>query len=161
MGDQEGVDSAINKLNGVEIDGQEVKVEQARPREEGRGGGRSFGDRGRRGGFGDRGRSGGFGDSRRDDRRDDRRGGGGCFNCNQSGHMARDCPEEDRRRGGGGGGFGRREAVVVVAELATTATKTDIWQENVPKKTAEIVEDDRLYLTGSFKKPTGMEYLKD
>lgn len=108
MADQEGVDSAINKLNGVEIDGQEVKVEQARPREEGRGGGRSFGDRGRRGGFGDRGRSGGFGDRRRDDRRDDRRGGGGCFNCNQSGHMARDCPEEDRRRGGGGGGFGRR-----------------------------------------------------
>ena len=32
MADQDGVDSAINKLNGTEIDGQEVKVEQARPR---------------------------------------------------------------------------------------------------------------------------------
>ena len=32
MADQDGVDSAIKKLNGTEIDGQEVKVEQARPR---------------------------------------------------------------------------------------------------------------------------------
>ena len=30
MADQEGVDVAIDKLNGTEIDGQEVKVEQAR-----------------------------------------------------------------------------------------------------------------------------------
>ena len=32
MSDQEGVDAAIDKLNGTEIDGQEVKVEQARAR---------------------------------------------------------------------------------------------------------------------------------
>ena len=41
-------------------------------REEGRGGGRSFGSRS----YGGGGRSGGFGRDRRDDRRDDRRGGG-------------------------------------------------------------------------------------
>ena len=32
MEDQEGVDAAIDKLNGTEIDGQEIKVEQARAR---------------------------------------------------------------------------------------------------------------------------------
>ena len=29
MADQDGVDSAISKLNGTELDGQEIKVEQA------------------------------------------------------------------------------------------------------------------------------------
>lgn len=113
MSDQEGVDAAIDKLNGTEIDGQEVKVEQARAREEGRRGGGGFGrDRGGSRSFGDRGRSGGFGRDRRDDRRDDRRGGGGgggeCFNCHKTGHFARDCTDGDRRgdRRGGGGGFG-------------------------------------------------------
>ena len=32
MADQEGCDAAISKLNGAEIDGQEVKVELARAR---------------------------------------------------------------------------------------------------------------------------------
>ena len=32
MADEEGAETAIDKLNGEEIDGQEVKVEKARPR---------------------------------------------------------------------------------------------------------------------------------
>ena len=32
MENEEGVESAISKLNGAEIDGQEVKVELAKPR---------------------------------------------------------------------------------------------------------------------------------
>jgi len=47
MEDQDGVDSAISKLHGTKLDGQEIKVEQARAREEGGGrggrGGRSYG----------------------------------------------------------------------------------------------------------------------
>ena len=38
MSDQAGVDSAIDELHGSEIDGQEIKVEQAKAREEGGGG---------------------------------------------------------------------------------------------------------------------------
>merc|ERR1712203_414014 len=118
MADQSGVEAAIDNLHGTEIDGREVKVEQAKPREEGRGGG--FGGRGgggyggrggggyggrdgggyggRDGGYGGRdggfgGRDGGFGG------RGGRGGGGrGCYNCKKDGHMARDCPEPDYRR---------------------------------------------------------------
>ena len=32
MADQDGMEAAIDKLNGTEIDGQEIKVEQARAR---------------------------------------------------------------------------------------------------------------------------------
>ena len=35
------------------------------------------------------------------------------------------------------------EAEAVAARLATTVMKKDIWQENFPKKTAGIVDDDR------------------
>merc|ERR1712203_719500 len=58
MADQSGVEAAIDNLHGTEIDGREVKVEQAKPREEGRGGG--FGGRGG-GGYGGRG-GGGYGE---------------------------------------------------------------------------------------------------
>ena len=102
MEDQDGVDSAISKLHGAELDGQEIKVEQARAREEGGGrggrGGRSYGSRsfGRGGG--------GFGGGRREGGRGPP---GACYNCNKEGHMARDCTEERReRRGGFGGGRG-------------------------------------------------------
>ena len=100
MENQDDAEEAIRKLNGAEIDGQEVKVEESRPRDNRGGGGRSFG-RDRRD---DRRGGGGFGRDRRDsDRRDDRRGGGGgaCYNCNREGHMARDCPDGDRRDRGG------------------------------------------------------------
>jgi len=107
MENQDDAEEAIRKLNGAEIDGQEVKVEESRPRDNRGGGGRSFG-RDRRD---DRRGGGGFGRDRRDsDRRDDRRGGGGggaCYNCNRSGHIARDCPDSRRDDRRGGGGFGR------------------------------------------------------
>merc|ERR1712061_984521 len=65
MADQSGVEAAIDNLHGTEIDGREVKVEQAKPREEGRGGGvfggKGGGGYGGRGGGGYGGRDGGYG----------------------------------------------------------------------------------------------------
>merc|ERR1712061_352996 len=95
MADDDGADQAIRELNGTVIDGQEIKVDNAR------GGGGGGGGRGGRGGFGGggggyRGRSfgrgggGGYGGGDRygGDRGGDRFGGGG------------------RGRGGFGGGRG-------------------------------------------------------
>ena len=66
--------SAITGLNGKELKGRMLNVNEARPRSEsGRGGGRGFGGGGYGGGYGDGYRS-GYGGS---ERRDDRRGGGG------------------------------------------------------------------------------------
>jgi RNA recognition motif-containing protein len=70
MSDKTEAQSAITGLNGKELKGRTLNVNEARPRSEsGRGGGRGFGGGGYGGGYGS-----GYGDSRR---RDDRRGGGG------------------------------------------------------------------------------------
>jgi RNA recognition motif-containing protein len=71
---------AVAKLNGVELDGRKIIVNEARPKVEG--------DRPRGGGY-----SGGGGGGQRDFRSNDRRGGGG---YNRGG---------GDRRGGGGGGY--------------------------------------------------------
>lgn len=76
-------DSAIEKFNGFELEGRNIKVSVAQPKEEGgsRGGGGGYGGGGRdRGGF----RKGGG-------------GGGGRFNSNREGG--------NRRGGGGHGGY--------------------------------------------------------
>ena len=70
----------------------------------GRGGrGRGFGDSyGSGGGYGggySRGGDGGYGGGRGG-------GGGACFNCGESGHMSRECPNGRGGGGGRGGGFG-------------------------------------------------------
>ncbi|KAL7670144.1 hypothetical protein ACOME3_005082 [Neoechinorhynchus agilis] len=152
---------AVEKMNGIELNSQNISVQYARGGgSRGGGGGRggygSGGDRydsgggryggggGRYGGGGDRyggtdryessggGRygsssgggdryeSGGGGGRYGGDRYDDGAGGGRyggrggrgggqrgdikCFNCNQMGHISRNCPEPRREGGGGGGG---------------------------------------------------------
>ena len=80
--DEEGK-AAIEGMNGKDLKGREVNVDQARPRTSNRGGGRGGGGYGRGGGGGGRGGGGGYG------------GGGGGYGGGGGG------------RGGGGGG-GRR-----------------------------------------------------
>jgi RNA recognition motif-containing protein len=61
---------AAEKMNGTDLGGRALTVNEARPKEEGAGGGRSFGGGGeRRGGFGGGERRGGFGGGRGGDRR--------------------------------------------------------------------------------------------
>ncbi|PTY08777.1 RNA-binding protein [Opitutaceae bacterium EW11] len=62
MGTPEEAKAAAEKLNGSDLGGRTLTVNEARPKEEGAGGGRSFGGGGERRGFGGGGeRRGGFG----------------------------------------------------------------------------------------------------
>ena len=96
MEDDDGK-NAISALDGYDLDGRQLRVNEARPRGEGGGGGGGGGFRGGdRGGF--RGDRGGF--------RDDRGGGGGGggFRGGDRGGF-----RDDRGGGGGGGGGGFRD----------------------------------------------------
>lgn len=107
MPDNAEATAAIAGMNGSDLKGQNVNVNEARPREERSGGGgggrRSFGgggggySSGGGGGYGERrGGGGGYGD--------DRRGGGG----GSWGDDRRGGGDRDRRGGGYGGGGDRR-----------------------------------------------------
>ena len=61
MGSDQEARSAISALNGKEVEGRALTVNEARPREEGGGGGRGGGGRGGYGGGGGRGGGGGYG----------------------------------------------------------------------------------------------------
>lgn len=76
MSSKEEGERAISELNGKEVDGRELKVNEAKPRENRTGGGGGYGGGGGRGGYGGGGGRGG-----------NRGGGGG-------------------NRGGGDGGYG-------------------------------------------------------
>ncbi|KAJ1704566.1 hypothetical protein LUZ63_004345 [Rhynchospora breviuscula] len=115
--DKDAMEDAIEKMNGMDLDGRAITVDRAQPGGGG-GGGRDRdrdrdydrGDRrdrsGPRGyGGGGGGRSGGGGGGG---------GGGDCFKCGKPGHFARECPSgdgdrygsKDDRYGGGGGRYG-------------------------------------------------------
>lgn len=88
---EELMEAAITKMDGAAVDGRNLKVNEARPKEDrprfggggggggsyGGGGGRSGGGGGYGGGGGRSGGGGGYGGGRSGGGRDDRRGGGG------------------------------------------------------------------------------------
>ncbi|CAH9058479.1 unnamed protein product [Cuscuta europaea] len=85
--EKKAMEEAIEKMNGIDLDGRAITVDRAQP--QGRGGYDNDRprdrDRGSRDYGGDRGS-----------------GGGDCFKCGKPGHFARECPS------GGGGGRGGR-----------------------------------------------------
>ncbi len=87
--------------NGRDMLGNSMVVEWAKGKSEKR----RFGDRGG-GRYGDRDRRGA---DRRGGDRGGPRGGGGCFNCGERGHIVRDCRSGGSRSGGNGGGRDRRD----------------------------------------------------
>ncbi len=72
MSTQAEAEAAIKKFNGYSLENRELKVNPARPKEEGGRGGGGYGSRGGGGGYGSRGGGGGYGRPG-----GDRRGGGG------------------------------------------------------------------------------------
>ncbi|KAF3341870.1 Glycine-rich RNA-binding protein RZ1A [Carex littledalei] len=123
--EKDAMEEAIEKMNGMDLDGRAITVDRAQPgggggggrdhdydsrdrrggprgyRGGGGGGGRSGGGGGgggRSGGGGSGGRSGGGGGG---GGRSGGGGGGDCFKCGKPGHFARECPS-----GYGGGRFG-------------------------------------------------------
>ncbi len=90
-------ESAVEAMDGAELDGRVLKVNEARERTGGGGGG---GGGGSRGGYGGGGGGGGF----------DGGGGGGFDGGDRGGRGGRGGPSKGKpRRGGGGGGGGRDE----------------------------------------------------
>jgi heterogeneous nuclear ribonucleoprotein G len=97
--DKDAMEEAIEKMNGMDLDGRAITVDRAQPGGGGGGGGggrdrdydrgdrRDRGPRGYGGGGGGGGRSGGG-------------GGGDCFKCGKPGHFARECPSGDGDRYG-------------------------------------------------------------
>ena len=92
METDEGAQAAVEGLNGTMVDGREIRVSEARPREGGGGGGFGGGRGG--GGYGGGGRGGGGGYG----------GGGGGYGGGGRGGGGRDRGD----RGGGGGGSRER-----------------------------------------------------
>ncbi|KAF3331680.1 glycine-rich RNA-binding protein-like protein [Carex littledalei] len=96
--DKEAMEEAIEKMNGMDLDGRAITVDRAQPGGGGGGGGgggrdRDYdrGDRRDRGGsrgYGGGGGGGGGG-------RSGGGGGGDCFKCGKPGHFARECPSGD------------------------------------------------------------------
>jgi RNA recognition motif-containing protein len=65
MADSDGAKQAIQELNGYSFQGKNLVVNEAKPREDSRGGGGGYGNRGGGGGYGNRGGGGGGGFNKR------------------------------------------------------------------------------------------------
>ena len=104
MGSDAEAQTAINGMNGQDLDGRAIVVNEARPREErpggfgggGRSGGGGFGGGGRSGGGGFGGGGGGYGGG----------GGGGGYGGGGGGRSGGGGFGGGGRSGGGGGGYG-------------------------------------------------------